>query len=74
MTRQSKAKREDREAMREALTVEDRARYLNDPLGFVLAAFPWGQPDTELARSFGPTPYQLRILKRADRRVGSPRP
>ena len=37
-------------------------RYRKDPLGFVLWAFPWGQPETPLARFAGPEPWQTRLL------------
>lgn len=38
------------------------ARYSKDPLGWVLAAFPWGEPDTELASAQGPEQWQAEIL------------
>ena len=35
-----------------------------DPLGFVLWAFPWGQPGTSLAGSRGPEAWQKDVLQR----------
>ncbi len=34
----------------------------NDPMAFVLGAFPWGEPDTVLAGAKGPEPWQVEIL------------
>lgn len=34
----------------------------NDPLGFVLGAFPWSEADTELEAYSGPAPWQIQIL------------
>ena len=37
--------------------------YKDDPLGFVLYAFPWGQPNTPLANHDGPRKWQREALK-----------
>ena len=42
--------------------IEELAQYAHDPLGFVLFAFPWGEPGTELEKSLGPEPWQIIIL------------
>lgn len=42
--------------------IQDLGRYSTDPLGFVMWAFPWGQPDTDLEFSKGPEPWQRQIL------------
>jgi len=41
---------------------EDLARFTNDPHGFVLWAFPWGEAGSELERFPGPESWQVRIL------------
>jgi hypothetical protein len=41
---------------------EDLARFTNDPYGFALWAFPWGEPGTELERFPGLESWQVRIL------------
>lgn len=40
----------------------DLAELSNDPLKFVMYAFPWGEPGTELADKTGPEPWQTEIL------------
>src|SRR5262245_38938167 len=40
------------------------AEYQNDPYGFVLWAFPWGEPGTSLANETGPEQWQEEQLKR----------
>lgn len=42
--------------------IEFCAQYTHDPVGFVYAAFPWGEPGTEL-ESKQPSEWQLDILK-----------
>ena len=37
--------------------------FQNDPLGFVMFAFPWGKPNTPLAKYHGPRQWQLDALK-----------
>lgn len=43
--------------------IERLAEFSNDPLGFVLWAFPWGEPGGELSTFFGPEPWQEEILR-----------
>ncbi len=47
----------------------DLARYVSDPYGWVLDAFPWGEPETELAGSSGPDGWQEEILKGIGQRL-----
>jgi hypothetical protein len=42
--------------------LEECAQYTNDPLGFVLWAFPWGEPGSELENETGPEQWQAEIL------------
>lgn len=42
--------------------LDDLARFTSDPLGYVLWAFPWGEPGSELADRTGPEPWQIEIL------------
>jgi len=48
----------------EALDVlaDDLIRFRHDPLGWVLWAFPWGEPGTELANETGPDTWQREHL------------
>lgn len=39
--------------------LEELGSYADDPLGFVLWAFPWGEENTELARYKEPHPWQM---------------
>jgi hypothetical protein len=41
---------------------DDLARFTHDPLGYVLWAFPWGVPGTELEHEAGPRPWQREVL------------
>jgi hypothetical protein len=43
------------------LLIEQLAEFASDPLGFVLWAYPWGEPG-ELARFSGPEPWQVDLL------------
>lgn len=45
------------------------ARYINDPLGFVLWAFPWGEPGTSMEEMSGPEPWQREQLQRIGQRL-----
>jgi hypothetical protein len=53
-------------------TVDEERAYLArrlvefkyDPLGYVIWAFPWGKPGTELADMNGPRTWQVAVLKR----------
>lgn len=40
----------------------DLLQYENDPVGFVMYAFPWGEPNTPLANIHGPEEWQMEIL------------
>lgn len=40
-----------------------------DPLGFVLAAYPWGEPGTSLAQHHGPDRWQRELLEEIGRQV-----
>lgn len=42
--------------------IEELATFSDDPLGFVLFAFPWGEPG-ELADALGPEPWQIQLLE-----------
>lgn len=42
----------------ELLLAEDIGSFWNDPLGFVMYAFPWGEPGTELENQSGPDEWQ----------------
>jgi hypothetical protein len=46
----------------ELLILEEMAMYYADPLGFVMAAFPWGVPGSELELETGPDANQKRFL------------
>lgn len=48
--------------MNEDLIVE-LAEFSGDPLGWVLWAFPWGEPGSELEHSSGPEPWQIKLLQ-----------
>jgi len=41
--------------------IEELAQFSNDPYGFVLFAFPWGEPG-ELEKASGPEPWQRDLL------------
>lgn len=43
--------------------IEGLAEFSSDPYGFVIWAFPWGEPDTELEAIAGPSPWQELVLK-----------
>jgi hypothetical protein len=49
--------------------IDQVASYALDPLGFVLFAFPWGEPGTELANSIGPRDWQRELLAELGRRL-----
>jgi len=42
--------------------IEELAQFSNDPLGFVIFAFPWKEPGSELEHSSGPEEWQVGIL------------
>jgi hypothetical protein len=41
---------------------QDIAGFALDPYGYVLYAFPWGEPGTELADVTGPRAWQAEVL------------
>ena len=43
--------------------VEELAQFSNDPLGFVLFSFPWGEPGSELETFSGPDDWQVVVLE-----------
>jgi hypothetical protein len=47
------------------MLAEDLARFQHDPVGYVLWAFPWGVPGTELEHESGPRSWQREELMRA---------
>jgi hypothetical protein len=57
----------------EAELISDIGSFTHDPLGYVLYAFPWGVPGTELATHSGPRQWQRDTLERigAKLRAGS---
>ncbi len=48
---------------------DDLARFSLDPLGFVMWAFPWGEPFTALEDEPGPEDWQLEQLERIGQRL-----
>lgn len=44
------------------ILVDDLLRFRHDPLGWVLWAFPWGEPGTELEKETGPDVWQREHL------------
>jgi hypothetical protein len=42
--------------------IEELATYSDDPYGFVLFAFPWGEENTELESFAGPDEWQIKVL------------
>lgn len=49
---------------------EDLASFEHDPLGYVLWAFPWGKPGTELENERGPRTWQAEFLGDVGERLG----
>lgn len=49
--------------------IEDIAAFYDDPLGFVLYAFPWGEPGTALADEHGPDEWQRDVLGEMQRAI-----
>src|SRR5262245_24864590 len=45
------------------------AGFYDDPLGYVMAAYPWGEPGTSLEHKRGPEPWQERILIKLQRHI-----
>lgn len=52
--------------------LDNLARFANDPLGFVLWAFPWGEPGTPLEDKLGPEDWQRDQLRRIGERLQNP--
>lgn len=48
----------------EAQLEQDLGGFTHDPLGYVLYAFPWGEPGSPLEKKPGPRAWQRRYLKR----------
>jgi len=46
----------------EAELVKDIAQFYDDPYGYVLYAFPWGEPGTDLEEHDGPDEWQRELL------------
>lgn len=46
-----------------AALIEELAGFSRDPLGFVIFAFPWGEPGSELTGGAAPEPWQERVLR-----------
>lgn len=40
----------------------DLTQFTSDPYGFVMYAFPWGEPGTELSDESGPEEWQIRLM------------
>lgn len=53
----------------EAELAEEVAKYYADPLGFVMFAYPWGEPGTPLADHNGPDEWQKEYLIELGRNV-----
>ena len=51
------AKRDPEQELR-----DDIGAFVHDPIGFVYYAFPWGEPNTELAADAGPRDWQIEAL------------
>lgn len=49
--------------------LDDLASFELDPLGFVMWAFPWGDPETSLADETGPDQWQLGVLTRVGEKL-----
>src|SRR6056297_1585837 len=45
-----------------ASLIEELGSFAYDPLGWVMWAFPWGEPGTELASETGPDEWQVWVL------------
>lgn len=54
--------------MADKLTTEI-GKYYDDPVGFVMFAFPWGQEGTVLASESGPDKWQLKLLGKIAERL-----
>lgn len=43
--------------------IEELAQFSSDPLGWVIWAFPWGEPGSELENAPGPEQWQIELLQ-----------
>src|SRR5271157_2226636 len=48
------------------------AKFSNNPYGFVMTAFPWGEKGTVLENRKGPEPWQREVLESIGRRSLNP--
>lgn len=55
----------------EVKLVEDVAKFVHNPLGYVMYAFPWGEPGTILENETGPDGWQIRLLKKVGKNCKS---
>jgi hypothetical protein len=55
----------------EEALVELIAGFTHDPLSFVLAAFPWGEPGTALEKESGPRQWQVELLRYVGEQVSA---
>jgi hypothetical protein len=51
--------------------IEDIAGFRHDPLGYVMYAFPWGEPGSELEHEEGPREWQREFLEELGRQLRS---
>jgi hypothetical protein len=58
----------------EAQLESDIARFVHDPFGYVMFAFPWGEPDTPLEKQKGPRKWQAKVLKKIGATSSGKRP
>ncbi len=49
--------------------LDQLASFHDDPLGFVMWAFPWGEPDSDLRDMTGPEPWQRAQLERIGKAI-----
>lgn len=52
--------------------VKDISQYVDDPMGYVMYAFPWGEEDGPLEKSPGPKKWQRRILRDIGKKLQDP--
>ena len=55
--------------MSQDLLIEELASFAYSSYEFVMWAFPWGEPGTELANETGPAPWQAEILHSVDAKL-----
>ena len=54
------------------LLAEEISRFYDDPLGFVMFAYPWGEPETALEHEAGPDENQKEFLRSLGQEVQDP--